>query len=164
MNIFEFAMQMETDGRNYYLDQAEKTDHPMLKKILLEMADDELKHYNLFEKLRDGHVAEYEETKKTTIVASVKNIFQTMKDEGTEFSSDKNVVNIWTQACEVEKKAEKYYREKADETDDDNAKNILNRIADEEHLHWMTIDNVISYLNKPDQFLENAEWGNLENL
>ncbi len=162
MNIFEFAMQMETDGRKYYLDQAEKTDHPLLKKILLEMADDELKHYNLFKRLLEGDAAEYEEAKKTTIVASTKNIFQTMKDEGTEFSSDENTVNIWAQASEVEKKAEAFYREKVGETDDANAKNILNRIADEEHMHWMTIDNVISFLNKPEQFLENAEWSNLD--
>lgn len=164
MNIFEFAMQMETDGRNYYLNQAEKTDHPMLKKILLEMADDELKHYNIFKRLRDGHAAEYDEAKKTTIISSAKNIFQTMKDQGSDFAGDENVVNIWAQAREVEKKAEKFYREKADETDDDNANHILNRIADEEHMHWATIDNVINFLDKPNQFLENAEWNNLESL
>jgi len=164
MNIFEFAMQMETDGRDYYLNQAEKTDHPMLEKILLEMADDELKHYNIFKRLRDGHAAEYKEAKKTTIVSSAKNIFQTMKEEGSEFSSDENVVNIWAKAREVEKNAEKFYREKADETDNGNAKHILNRIADEEHMHWATIDHVISFLNKPDQFLENAEWSDLESL
>jgi len=164
MNIFEFAMQMETDGREYYLEQAGKTAHPFLKKILLEMADDELKHYNIFKKLRDGHDAEFEEAKKTTIVSSVKNVFQTMKDEGSEFSSDKNAMNIWAQAREVEKSAEKFYREKADETDNDSAKHILNRIADEEYMHWKTIDNVISYLDKPDQFLENAEWSDLESL
>ena len=47
MSVFEHAMQMETDGRDYYLKHAEEQTHPALKKILLELADDELKHFRI---------------------------------------------------------------------------------------------------------------------
>lgn len=46
--------------------------------------------------------------------------------------------------------------------DDDNQKNILNKIADEEHKHWVTLESVLQFLKRPEQWLEDAEWNNLE--
>ena len=70
--------------------------------------------------------------------------------------------SIWEEAREVEKKAEEFYREKGDEVGDEKQKRILNRIADEEHRHWITMENVIQFLDRPQQWLEDAEWSNLE--
>jgi len=158
MDIFDFAMKMETDGRNYYLENADKTNVPQLKSIFLQMADDELKHYEIFKALRDGALAEYDESRKTTILSSAKNVFETLKSEGSKFSFDAGVEKIWEQARDVEKKAEAFYREKANEVTDERQKHILNRIADEEHHHWVTLDHVIKFLRHPETSLEDAEW------
>ncbi len=162
MGIFDTAMKMEEDGRAFYLEQAEKTDVPELKRILTELAGDELKHYNLFKALRDEQPVSYDETGKTTILATVKNVFEQLKADGKDDVAKKSVREIWEDAREVEKKAEAFYREKADEVTDENQKNILNSIAAEEHRHWVTMDNVIAFLDKPQQWLENAEWGTLK--
>ena len=162
MNVFEYAMQMETDGRNYYLENAEKIKQPALKKILMELANDELKHYNLFKALRDGAPAEYKDAEKTTILATVKNVFQELKDEGKEFSFEADARKIWDEAADVEKKSEAFYREKANELTDENQKRILNRIADEEHRHWVTMQNVVQFLDRPQTWLEDAEWSHIE--
>ena len=50
----------------------------------------------------------------------------------------------------------------AEELTDNNQKAIFNRIADEEHKHWVTMENVIQFLDKPGNWLEDAEWNNLE--
>jgi rubrerythrin len=162
MNIFEYAMQMETDGRDYYLKHAEEQTNPALKKILLELAEDELKHYRIFKAMRDGQKAEYKEEEKTTILASVKNVFQAMKAENADFSFPEEAKNVWLHAQEVEKQAEEFYREKANEVDDENNKRILNRIADEEHRHWVTMENVVRFIDRPSHWLEDAEWSNLD--
>jgi rubrerythrin len=161
-DVFEFAMKMEEDGRNYYLENAEKTDNPLLKKVLTELADDELKHYNIFKALRDSQAAEYKEEEKTTILGTVKNVFETMKAEGKELSFGGDSRAIWETAREVEKKAEAFYREKAGELTDESQINILNRIADEEHRHWVTMENVLQFLDHPKQWLADAEWSSLE--
>ncbi|MBD3258123.1 hypothetical protein GF377_06795 [candidate division GN15 bacterium] len=163
MNVFEYAMQMETDGRKFYLDNAEKVESPELKKILLELANDELKHYNLFKAMRDGAPAEYKDEEKTTILATIKNVFQEMRDQGKkDFAFADDAKKIWQEAQEVEKKSEDFYREKANEMGDDNQRRILNRIADEEHRHWVTMQNVIQFLDRPSHWLEDAEWSNIE--
>ena len=162
MNVFEFAMQMEMDGKAYYEENAARVDDPGLKKILMELAEDEQKHYNLFKALKDGADARFEAAEETKILTSVKNVFQTMKDKNQSFAFADEAKNIWAEAQLVEKKSEEFYREKAKEVDDDNQKNILNKIADEERKHWVTLESVIQFLKRPEQWLEDAEWNHIE--
>ncbi len=162
MNIFEYAMQMETDGRNFYLEHVAKAPQPELKKILTELADDELKHYNLFKALRDGHKAEYKEETQTTILVTVKNVFQQLRSSDKTYAFAADAKKIWEQAREVERKSESFYREQANIVDRPDQKKILTKVADEEHKHWVTLQNVIEFLDRPSQWLENAEWNSIE--
>lgn len=161
-NIFDFAMKMEQDGRAFYLEHADKVGHPQLKKILIELADDEAKHYAIFKALRDGQPASYEEAAKTGILGTVKNVFEQLKADKGDYSFPADARKIWAEAQMVEKKSEDFYREKAGEVSDANQKHILNKIADEEHRHWVTMENVIKFLDRPKTWLEDAEWSNLE--
>jgi len=161
MSVFEFAMKMEEDGRAYYLNLAEKTEVPHLKKILNELADDELKHFKIFKAMNEKEKAEYREDEKTTIFSTTKNVFEALKTEGKDHSFGGDLMDTWKQALEVEQKSENLYREKAEEVGDDNYKSILHKIADEEKRHQMIIENVIHFLDKPKQWLEDAEWHNL---
>lgn len=162
MDVFETAMKMEQDGRKYYLENAEKTDDPTLKRVLVELADDELKHYNIFKAMRDRQPAEYRQSEKTTIFSTMKNVFETMRDEGREISDTDRARTVWETAREVEKKAEAFYRKQADELDDEHHKAILHAIADEEHRHWISLEQVLQFLDRPEQWLEDAEWSKLE--
>ena len=162
MNIFEHAMKMEEDGRAFYLEHAEKTSVSELRKVLIELAEDELKHYNIFKAMRDEQAAEYIESEKTTILSTVKTIFEELKTEKKQLSFKSGAKSIWEDARDVEKRAEEFYREKASEVDDEKQRRILNLIADEEHRHWIAMNNVIQFLDRPQQWLENAEWSSLE--
>jgi rubrerythrin len=162
MSIYEFALKMEEDGRNFYLEHAQNATEPELKRILLELADDELKHYKIFKAMSESLVAEYKETEKTTILKTVKNVFTEMKARKKSYSFPNEANRVWREALEVEKKSERLYREKANQVDKPEQKHILNKIADEEHRHWVTINNVIQFLERPKQWLEDAEWSHLE--
>lgn len=162
MNVFEHAMKMEQDGRAFYLEHAGKTSDPALKRVLEELADDELKHYNLFKAMYAQEKAEYKEAEKTTIVRTVKNVFEEMKSQNRNFTFPSDARRVWDTAREVERKSEAFYREKAKEMTDSSQKKIWNRIADEEHRHWNTIEHVIRFLDHPKQWLADAEWSSLE--
>jgi len=162
MNVFEYAMKMELDGKQYYEDSAADIDSPELKRILMELADDEQKHYNIFRAMRDGLPVEFEQSKQTKILTEVKNVFETLKAKNKNYKFPDNAKDIWVHAREVEKKTEDFYREKAGELDDNKQKNILIRIADEEHKHWVTMESIIKFLDRPSHWLEDAEWNHLE--
>ena len=161
MDIFEYAMKMEQDGRAYYLEHAEKASLPELKKILLELADDELKHYEIFKAMRDGETPAASDT-TTTILQTVKNVFQTLREQEQDFQFPENARDVWVHAREIERKSEEFYREKAQEVPDARQREVLERIAEEEHRHWVTMQSVIQFLDRPGQWLEDAEWSGLD--
>jgi rubrerythrin len=162
MNIFEFAMKMELDGKQYYEESAAKINSPELKRILLELAGDEEKHYTIFRALRDGLPVDYAEAKKTKILSEIKNVFEDLKSQNKDFTFPDGAKDIWIHAQKIEKDSESFYREKAGEVNDQHQQNILTRIADEEQKHWITMEHVIKFLDRPNHWLEDAEWSNLE--
>ncbi len=163
MNAFEYAMQMEQDGKAYYEEQAAKMPNPAMKQIFEELARDETKHYETFKAMRDGKKTDYEAAFKTTILDTTKNVFQKMRDEGKEIADfAEGVRQAWDKARDIEDKSETFYREQAGATTDDGQKKIWSRIADEEHKHWVAINNVVKFIDRPNQWLENAEWHNIE--
>ncbi len=162
MNVFEYAMQMELDGKAYYEEAAAKIGSPELKKILLEIANDEQKHYILFKSMLDGNDVEYVESEASTILTSVKNIFVTLKEENKDFTFPTDAKKVWEQARDVEKKAEAFYRTEAEKLDNEKNAATLHKIADEEHRHWVTIENVINFIDRPNHWLEDGEWHDLE--
>lgn len=162
MNVFEYAMQMELDGKTYYEDSVEKVESLELKKILMELASDEQKHYNIFKAMRDNEPVEYEESNQTKILSEVKNIFEVMREKNKDYTFSPDAKGVWEHAREVEKKAEEFYRKSAGEVDDPKQAEILQKIADEEHKHWVTMENIINFIDRPSTWLEDAEWSNLE--
>jgi len=163
MSVFEFAMQMELDGKAYYEKMAENAANASVKKILLQLAQDEQKHYNIFKKFSEGDFSGIEELKTagTTVMENAKNVFQEI-DGGQEFNFTDDVRTAWVEAQKVEKKSEDFYRLKADEESSEEVKKTLHLIADEERKHWVLIENVLQFLDHPKQWLEDAEWNNID--
>lgn len=161
MNTFEFAMKMETDGKAFYEKHAALVKSPELKNILLELASDEDKHYRIFKAMSEGKAVKYDESEATSILESVRNIFEQLNAADSEFTFPDDAKDIWVEARDIERKAEAFYLQKAEETDNASEKHILTRIAEEEHKHWVTMENVIGFLNHPTQWLEDGEWSGL---
>ncbi|HER00059.1 MAG TPA: rubrerythrin [candidate division Zixibacteria bacterium] len=163
-DVFDFAMQMEQDGRDYYEEMASKTKIPALKKILTGLADDEKRHYQIFKNLKEQHsdqVSQLSE-KSTTIMSDARNIFEQLSGDEVEVDTAGDAIEVWEHAQEIEKKSEDFYREKAGVVPDKTARDLLNKIADEEHKHWALIESVMQFLHRPDRWLEDAEWNHLE--
>ena len=162
--IFDFAMQMERDGQAYYEKEAAKTNVPALKKILLDLAEDEIRHYNIFKSLKEQNSTDLGDLseKTTAIMKTARNIFEEMAKEGGDVDTHNEAIEVWTHAQEVEKKSEDFYRLKADEVADPKVKEMLIKIAEEEARHWAVIEAVRQFLEKPKTWLEDAEWSNLE--
>ncbi|MFH1699310.1 MAG: ferritin family protein [Candidatus Zixiibacteriota bacterium] len=165
MNAFEYAKNMELDGQKYYEEHAQRMTEPVLKRIFEELAQDEERHYRIFEAMAKGEWADIKAGFNTTILETTKNVFQKLKDDekgvGT-FPSETR--EAWAKACDIELRAEKFYKEQSEKAESNEQKDIWSRIAYEEHKHWVAINNVINFLDRPKQWLEDAEWSNLDNI
>ena len=162
MDIFTFAMQMEMDGEKYYRDLSAKTDNKGIQAILKMLADAEVSHYQILEKMsRD---ADAPVLAKDTIFQNAKNIFEQMRGDktGMTISSDPSYVALYKEALDIESKSKAFYLEKADSVSNQAYKDILLQLAEEEKKHMVLIKNIIEFISRPDTWLENAEWYHLD--
>lgn len=158
MNVFDYAMQMEKDGEAYYREIANSTSNDGLKAIVTHLADEEVKHYNIFKMMKEG---KSDSLPPSNILVDVKNIFVSMKAKGDKYNFEAKQIDYYAKALETEKKSEAFYREKAGETTVVHEKSLLIAIADEEKRHGEILEGIIEFIKEPETWLENAEWGQI---
>jgi len=158
MDIFEYAMQMEKDGEDYYRQLARQTKNKGLKTILTMLADEEVKHFNTVKKM----ITEKPQMVETTILSNAKNIFVQLKESGEKFDSDIQQKELYLKAQDIEKKSQDFYTEKANEVKEKYQKDIFLELAEEEKKHYFLLENIIEFVSRPETWLENAEFHHLD--
>ncbi|MCB2229204.1 ferritin family protein [bacterium] len=161
-NIFEFAMQMELDGREFYLKGAEQTTNAGLKKIFKQLADEEHRHYHVFKRLAEGEVTDVAEETKTSKagLTLTKSLFREMAEQGKTTLPGDAEREVWNEARVIEEKSVQMYAEEAGRQSDAKRKALLNQLADEERTHVHLIDNILAFLSDPSGFQESQNYRN----
>ncbi len=159
MNIFEFAMQMEKDGESYYRELVGKASDEGLKNILTMLANDEVKHFKTLEAMKEDAKPEMADTQ---VLSGAKNIFAKMKEEQESLDPQISQKGLYEKALDNERKSQEFYAQKSSEVADPNHKDLFLRIAEEEKKHYFLIENIIEFISRPKQWVENAEFHHLE--
>lgn len=164
-DIFKFAMKMEMDGKAYYEENAAKTSNPRLKEILLTLAEEEQRHFEVFKRLMDNYrdYAAGEILSGGATLKKVQNIFEKLAESKDQQFGD-DAVAVWTEALRTEEKSESFYKEKAEGDDDQQRKDLLLRIAKEENNHIMMIDSILMFLKDPATFAASTQFKNFQSL
>ena len=158
VDIFEYAMQMEKDGENYYRRLAQQRANKGLQTILTMLADEESKHYNSIEKIKVAELGMAE----TTILADAKNVFVQIQESGESFDFDLGQIEFYKKAQDIEKRSRDFYLEKSGQVEEDYQKDLFLRLAEEEKKHYFLLANIIEFVSRPETWLENAEFCHLE--
>jgi rubrerythrin len=163
MNIYEFAMKMEQDGEAFYREMADQTSAEGVQRILNMLADDEVKHYHVVKQMRDQAIAPQMED--TAVLSQARNVFEQM--QGQTFDAGQLVrggpqLEVYREAQEIERKSRDFYQEKADEVSSATHRELMLRIAQEENRHYFLLDHMIEFVNRPQTWIEDAEFNHLE--
>ena len=71
-------------------------------------------------------------------------------------------IDLYRKAQDIEQKTMDFYREKADKAVDAYEKAVLLKLADEEKRHYFILENIVEFVSRPEQWLENPEWYHIE--
>ncbi len=158
MDIFEFAMQMETEGERYYRDMAQQTANSGLRNILLMLADEEVNHFQVLKKNRGKPTGLTE----SILLSNARNIFAEMRDRELSALPDASQSALYQKALEIEQKSRDFYREKAGASQQGFQKQLFLILAAEEDKHVFLIEHILDFISRPTVWLENAEFTHLE--
>ncbi len=157
MNVFDFAMKMEQDGKAFYLKLAEKTKLPGLKTIFSQLAEDEQKHYDTFAGLKKKSPPAMQ---TSTALENARNVFEKLR--GEKASPAKDDLEGYRHAMKLEADSFRFYEDAAGKERDEKIKALLLKIAGEEQNHFNILQNVYDFVNAPNQYLAWAEFSNLD--
>jgi rubrerythrin len=162
MNIFDFAIDFEIENRKLYEEFAEKTGNEDLKGVFLELAKEEKKHENIVRQLKENKEADNVEA---GILPKAKKVLEKIANDlpkGNEGVFVDEQVDVYKKAIDIETKSYEFYEEKAEESDSEAVKKAFKRLAEEEKKHERIIGNIIEMVDRPNTWLEDAEWHHLE--
>ena len=140
MDIFDIAINMEVKGAAFYRDLAQRASSEGFKKIFLMLAEDEDRHKETFEAMKEG----------SSVTVTTTNA----KDRKEE-----SELSLYEEALEIELKSIEYYTAHLDETKDEKQRKVIEEIIAEERSHYDLIDQIIIMVERPDRWIEQAEFG-----
>lgn len=153
--IMEEAIQLEKGGEEFYREQAGKAENPLAAKTFEWLADEELKHRQVFETayaaiqgtdvcpaLQDlGH-------SHTLASEAAREIFEAARaDLEDEATSDPQIEQAYATAMRMERETIDLYRRRAEEAEDDNERKLYEFLLVEERDHLNLLATTEEYLN-----------------
>jgi rubrerythrin len=147
------ALQLERDGRKFYLEAAAKSGSEIVKQVLTGLADDESLHIQWIESelgVNDPDIPNRE------LYGKLRAVFADEPDRAAATKDDLDALNY---ALAIEKKASTTYAQWSEEADCDAAKELCRVLAGVEKFHAQLIENTLEYLAKPgDWFQQQERW------
>ncbi|MES9902487.1 MAG: ferritin family protein [Sedimenticola sp.] len=157
MDILEYAMQVEKEGEAHYRELAEHSNNPGVSRILTELADSEVEHYQVFKAFKEStEIPEIDDA----VLPNVKEIFSKMQADQT-LAAGEDELALYRSALIHEKKSQEFYQKQAEQAESPVLKVMLLKIAQEEAMHYKVLEGIIDFLSAPAQWLESAEWNHL---
>ena len=158
MDIYDYAIQMEHDGEQFYRDAALKTADKGLQTILSSLADDEKKHAEIIGDVQ----SQTPHMEATVILDTAKNVFQQMKDFGGEFDLTGDEEKAYRQAMVMEQRSIAFYLDRVEQVKPPEQKELFKQLAKEEKKHYHVLENMADFVARPKTYLADAEFSNLE--
>ena len=160
MDFFDIAMSIEKEGEDFYNTLAESCpENEGLKSIFKMLASDEKKHYAIFHKMKENNPPDFQ---NTDIFENANDIFSSFRKQFDKVSCNTSQLGLYQKALELEKKSYDFYLEKLDEFTDTVHMGIIRKVANEEKKHMLLLENIIELIERPENWLENAEFFHLE--
>jgi rubrerythrin len=154
MELFDVAIQMEKEGESFYRDIANKAATQGFRTIFNMLADDEASHGKTFEAMKKNVPAVMI---GSTASEKAEELFRSVTKE--DFLSEQSQLSIYERALEIELKSIEFYSEQLEALDREDLRKNLERIIHEERMHYDLIDDIIVMVERPESWVEHAEFG-----
>lgn len=152
--IIRAALQLERDGRKFYLDAAAKTSNPLARKMLESLAEDEVRHIEWMEQLTPGEKSAEEVNKN--LYRRLSHIFanapEAVQRTAEVAEDDMQAIRL---GIEMEVKSRDAYLKWAEESETEEVRSLCSVLAEAERYHRELLGNTIEYLEHSiDWFLQ----------
>jgi len=143
------AIQMEKDGYSFYIKAASQTESGMGKTIFESLAQDEQRHLDVFQKMFEDKVSQSEWNDLVDSSKKYKKIpiFPTDLNEAPGIDAESTELDALRMAMDAEKEAVEYYGKIKENLTDEDVKNVINEIIEQEKNHYSLLEKEFNHLS-----------------
>jgi rubrerythrin len=154
-SIIEQAIHLETTAQANYRQAARQTTDPSAAKILEMLADEEAQHAKTLRGMEN--VAQLEHSQ---LLQQAKSWVRGVVEGGLPaISPDADLLAVLRRAMDIEQMTEGFYREHAATSDDASVAKLFTTLADIEKRHFLLVGSLVEYYDRPNEWVESAEFG-----
>lgn len=158
METIAFAITMETDAANYYREQATAFEgHPIARAFEM-LVEAELKHQKLLQDYKKQQGAKLEPIN----LSGQDDIFSNLPDFKNEIMLVPEQIGAYRKALDLEEQSIQLYSKLIQNTVDESERHLLQFLIDEEKKHYAFFEELVTLVERPEEWVENAEFGNRE--
>jgi len=155
ISIIEQAIYLEATAEANYREAAQKTHDRSASKILELLADEEGEHAKT---LRGMSVVTNLES--SDVIEEAKMWVRGVIEGGLQsISSDKGLPSVLRRAMDLEQMTEAFYREQATTAENAAVVDLFETLANIEREHFLFVGSLVEYFERPNEWIENAEFG-----
>ncbi len=158
MSIFDCAIKMEEEAREYYEDLARVATVPELQNLFSLLAAAEQEHHDALVGMKEKM-----DPQKITFGAleEAACVFSPLLEKRELVAELKDDPDAYRHAITKEEEGVRFYEELAARAEDEAGREVLLMIAREERKHLNIVENVYSFVESPRTYLA---WGEFSNL
>jgi len=156
MNSIEFAINMEIDGEKYYREQAKNNQDNSLNAVFLLLAEDENGHAKLLKS--EQKKMTYDLADNATL-ADTNNVFKNRGEFKNKFEKIPDQLDVYRMALQMEKDSIELYEKLLKEATDEQTKKLFGYLVKQEENHYVIFANLITLVERPEEWVEDAEFG-----
>ena len=156
------AIETEEDGLDMYNAAAEKAENPIAKKMFEGLAEDEKHHLEMIKAIAEymGLEGMWQAAREGTPTDRLETIFTKAREEVVEKEAPTaDEFQALGRAMKFEKNGHDYYVEAAEKATDEDAKELFERLAQEEDEHYRILESTREYLDRTGEWFLSDEWG-----
>lgn len=161
MNVFDFALQMEAEGKAFYEKLAAQAPAKELRTIFTLLAASEQEHYEHLQALKNGTDPA---KAQSMMLEGVREHFRDLLDAVNPEAALKGDADGYRHAIKAEEKSIELYEEMAGKEPNIAAANLLQQLADEEKRHLSIMENIYEFVEAPKTYLAWGEFSNLREM
>lgn len=146
MKAVEIAIKTEKDAIDFYGKAAQKTSHPVGKKMFLSIIEDEKKHLEVLKCIFEGMDIEVSEEQKGPM-RRIRTVFDENRDSMlSHVAATSDETQALQTAMEMEKESVEFYEKAASGATDPKEKAVFERLVKEEEEHYAIFSNTYEFL------------------
>lgn len=155
MGWIDDAVRLEETAEKTYREAAAHAANPSARRLLGLLADAEASHAAALRTRREPN-----DLKAPDLVAAASAWVRGAVEGGSSsLSSDVSLLGLLRRAMDLERETEAFYRHQARGAEDAQITRLLGELAQIEESHYALISSLVEYYDRPNEWVESAEFG-----